>query len=328
MREALFIKKNEKRWGDYEQLTDQDPDQLADSFVALMDDLSYAQTYYPKSKLTYWLNSIAVSIYQSVYKKKRQSISRLYRFWAIDLPTMFYQYRFLLLITFVLFLLMVFMGVLSAKTNPDFVRGILGSDYVSMTETNISSGDPFGVYRDENKFAMFVRIALNNIKVGFMTVFGGIFLGLGTLWVFFQNCIMLGSFQYYFFAKDLGYQSVLVIWIHGTIEISAMIIEACAGFIIARSILMPGTYKRMYSFRKGVKSAVKICISIIPFTIVAALLESYVTYLGANSFDQHLNTGLPIPVLIAILLLSLLLIVWYFVWYPYKLNRKLNPHKS
>ena len=126
----------------------------------------------------------------------------------------------MLLYTFLIFVLFCLMAVLSSMKDDEFVKGILGERYVSMTEENIEKGDPFGVYRDESKFAMFVRIAFNNIKVGFLMVAGGIFFGIGTMLLFFQNCIMMGSFQYLFFAKGLGWQSVLFIWIHGTLEIS------------------------------------------------------------------------------------------------------------
>lgn len=171
---------------------------------------------------------------------------------------------------------------------------------------------------------MWVQIAFNNIKVGFLMVAGGILVGLGTLYVFFQNGIMIGSFQYMFFAKGLGWQSVLVIWIHGTLEIAGMIIEACAGFVMARSILFPGTFTRWVSFKRGVKEAMKICVSLIPITILAAFLESYITRLSSNAFDKTTNTSLPVPISISILAVSFLFIIWYFVIYPIRLERRIK----
>ena len=59
---------------------------------------------------------------------------------------------------------------------------------------------------------------------------------------------MLGAFQYYFFSKGLGWKSVLVIWIHGTLEISSIIIAGAAGLVLAKSLVFPGTYKRFPFF--------------------------------------------------------------------------------
>jgi len=328
MREALFIKKNVQKWNEYQYLQTEDPDQMADRFITLLDDLSYAKTFYPHSKVTQWINSLAVSIYQTIYQNKKQRFSRLLTFWQYELPLMFRKYHQLFLYTFLLFVLLCSMAVLSSMKDDGFVTGILGENYVAMTEENIEKGDPFGVYSDESRFSMWVRIAYNNIKVGFLMVVSGITFGLGTLYLYVQNSIMVGSFQYMFFAKGLGWQSVLVIWIHGTLEISGMIIEACAGFILARSILFPGTFSRWISFKRGVKDAMKICVSLVPITIVAAFLESYITRLSSNAFDKSTNTSLPVAASISILAVSLFFILWYFVVYPIRLERKMRSNPA
>ncbi|MBX9784961.1 MAG: stage II sporulation protein M [Chitinophagaceae bacterium] len=324
MREALFIKKNAEKWNEYQYLQTNDPDQVADRFITLLDDLSYSKTFYPHSKVTKWINSLAVSIYQTVYQNKKQRFSRLINFWRYELPLLFRKHHKVLLYTFLIFISFCLMAVFSSMKEDDFVEGVMGKRYVAMTEDNIEKGDPFGVYRDESRFVMFVRIAFNNIRVGFLMVAGGIFFGIGTLYLLFYNAIMLGSFQYMFFAKGLGWQSVLVIWIHGTLEISGMILECCAGFIIARSILFPGTFSRWLSIKRGVKDAVKLCMAIVPITLTAAFLESYVTYLSSNAFDKTTNVSLPTPVSISILAASLFFMVWYFVIYPVILEQRVK----
>jgi uncharacterized membrane protein SpoIIM required for sporulation len=191
-----------------------------------------------------------------------------------------------------------------------------------MTEENIAKGDPFGVYKDENPFTMFVRIAFNNIKVAFFTFMGGFSLGIFTLNILWSNGIMLGCFQYMFFANGLGLQSVLVIWIHGTIEIASIIIAGTAGFILANGILFPGTYKRIDSFKKGAKDAAKVMICLVPFFITASFLESYVTHLMSQTYDKASNTALPIWLSVLILSLSFILIIWYFVIWPLLLSKR------
>src|SRR5450432_2309328 len=98
-----------------------------------------------------------------------------------------------------------------------------------MTEQNIAKGDPFGVYKDQDSLSMFLWIAVHNVQVSFMIFISGILACLGTVWMLFSNGVMLGAFQYYFFSKGLGWKSVLVIWIHGTLEISSIIIAGEIG---------------------------------------------------------------------------------------------------
>ena len=322
MREAMFIKKNAEKWNRYQHTPAGDPDETAERFITLIDDLSYAKTFYPKSKVTHWVNGIAAGIYQSIYRNKKEKYSRIFQFWKFELPLLFRRYHRIFLFTTVLFLICVGVGFLSSKFNEGFIRGILGDNYVDMTEDNIAKGDPFGVYKDDNPFSMFVRIGFNNIKVAFFTFIGGFTLGYLTLRLMWSNGIMLGAFQYMFYAKGLGLQSMLVIWIHGTLEISAIIIASTAGFILAQSILFPGTYNRMVSFRKGAKDAAKVLICLIPVFIVAAFFESYVTHLMSQTFQKGENAGMPVWVSILILAASLSFIVWYFVILPIRLHKK------
>lgn len=322
MREARFIKKNADKWNKYQHERSSNPDETAERFVELIDDLSYAKTFYPKSKVTRWINSIAAGIYLSIYQNKKEKYSRIFQFWKYELPLLFKRYHRILLFTTILFILFVGIGVFSSMKNPDFVRGVMGDEYVEMTEKNIATGDPFGVYKDGNPFTMFVRIGFNNIYVAFRAFIGGFTLGLFTIMIMWTNGIMLGSFQYMFFAKGLGTQSILVIWIHGTLEISAIVIAAAAGFILAAGILFPGTYSRMVSFKRNAKDAAKVLLSLVPIFIVAAFFESYVTHLMSQTYDTAKNTGLPVWASVVILALSASFIIWYFVILPIRLHRK------
>ena len=324
----MFIKKNAEKWKAYQHQQTENPDETAERFITLIDDLSYAKTFYPKSKVTRWINGIAASIFQSIYKNKKEKYSRIFQFWKYELPLLFKKYHRVFLFTAVVFILFVVIGYFSSAHNPGFVRGVLGNEYVDKTEESIAKGDPFGVYKDKNPFSMFVWIAFNNIKVSFGLFIGGFSLGLFTLFGIagngglWGNGIMLGSFEYLFFVNGLGYKSILVIWIHGTIEISSIIIAGTAGFILANGILFPGTYKRMDSFKRGIKDATKVLISLIPFFIVAAFLESYITHLMSQTYDKISGSGMPVWVSVMILALSLILIVWYFIIWPVKLNKR------
>jgi uncharacterized membrane protein SpoIIM required for sporulation len=203
-------------------------------------------------------------------------------------------------------------GALSAKYDDTFVRLIMGDGYVNMTNENIAKGDPFGVYKQQNEFMMFFQIGTNNIFVALYTFVLGIIFSFGSIVSLFRNGIMLGSFQYFFFSKGLGFQSVMVIWIHGTLEISAIVLAGAAGLILGNSLLFPKTYTRMASVLKGAKDGLKIVIGLIPIFIVAAFFESFVT--------RH--TEMPVWLSMFILLSSAAFIIWYVFIYPIKIYNK------
>ncbi|QHS62507.1 stage II sporulation protein M [Chitinophaga agri] len=318
MRESTFIKKNLERWKKYQEQPTEDPDEMAERFTSILDDLAYAKTFYSFSKVTSYINSLAANVYHNIYANHKEHDRRFSDFFVYELPLLFRKYHRLFLFTFLFFLLFCIISAFSAAHDETFVRGVLGDEYVSMTEENINNGDPFGVYKQGNEWKMFLEIAVNNIRVALMTFVSGILLGVGTLWMMMKNAVMLGAFQYYFFAKGLGIKSVLVIWIHGTLEISAIVIAGCAGLVMISGLLFPGTRKRLDAMKKTARDGVKIVITLVPVFIVAAFLEGFVT--------RH--TAMPLAVSISILLVSLLFIIGYFVVYPIHLHRqgyKLGP---
>jgi len=158
---------------------------------------------------------------------------------------------------------------------------------------------------------MFIQIATNNIRVSLMVYATGILAGMGTLYMLFENGVMLGTFQQIFFAKGLGWASVLVIWIHGTLEISAIILAGTAGLILGQSYLFPGTYSRIDSLKRGARDSVKILVGLIPFFLLAAFFEGFVT--------RH--TEMPLWLSLFILLGSASIIIWYFILWPIRLKR-------
>jgi uncharacterized membrane protein SpoIIM required for sporulation len=314
MREGLFLKKNIEKWKGYQYETSTDPDEMAHEFTELVNDLGYARTFYPQSKVTQYLNGLASRIYLGIYKNKREDRSRLITFWTRELPLTVRKYHRELLYSFLIFVTFALMAAFSAAQDQTFVRGVLGDSYVEMTESNISNGDPFGVYKSADSLTMFFTIALNNIKVSFMVFIGGLLASLGTIWFLFNNGMMLGAFQTFFFMKGLGWQSVLVVWIHGTLEISAIIIAGGAGFVLGNSILFPKTYRRLDSLKRGARDGMKLMIGLVPVFIAAAFLEGFITRFST----------MPKPLSISILAFSLLFITWYFIVWPITLQKKLQ----
>jgi uncharacterized membrane protein SpoIIM required for sporulation len=316
LREVIFLKKNAVKWKQVEALLTSkekvNPDKLAELFIELTDDLSYSRTFYPDSKTTQYLNSLTAKIHQSIYKTKKERKERFIQFWKYESPLLFYKHRKEILISFLIFTIAMMIGIVSSAGDSGFVRLILGDSYVNMTLENIDKGDPMAVYKKMNGVDMFLGITFNNIQVSFFAFIMGLLFSFGTGWILLRNGIMLGAFQYFFHIHDLLLDSVLVIWIHGTLEISAIIIAGASGLTLGNSFLFPGTYSRKQSFMNGAKEGLKMIVSLIPIFITAGFLESFVT--------RH--TGMPVYLSLTIILGSLFFVVWYFLIYPAKLYNR------
>lgn len=315
MREASFVKQNKEKWIGFENALENNakinPDDLASYYIQLTNDLSYAQTYYPESKTLLYLNSLASQAHQKIYITKKESKNKIISFWRDEFPLFFYQYQKTLLYTFLIFMSAVIIGVVSTLNDDSFIRLILGDAYVNMTIENIEKGEPMAVYKSGSNIGTFLGITINNIRVAILAFALGVFFSVGTVYVLFSNGIMLGAFITFFYNYGI-LEKTSTVWLHGTIEISVIVIAGCAGLVMGNSFLFPKTYSRRVAFMKGAKDGLKIVVSTIPFFIIAGFIEGFITRYGEQ---------MPWFLAYGIIFISLFIIVYYYIIYPIALNK-------
>ncbi|MEI6947295.1 stage II sporulation protein M [Paraflavisolibacter sp. H34] len=295
-----------------------DPDEMAGEFTRLVDDLSYAKTFYPSSRVTAYVNSLAARIYLNIYRNRKEDSNRLVQFWKYDVPLTVGRHHGAILFVFFLFVLFFSVGFFSAANDQLFVREMLGEAYVEKTEQNIRDGNPFGVYASGSSFFMWIWIMINNIMVAFTYFFRGILLGIPSMSALIREAVRIGAFEQLFFARGLGLQSVLTVLIHGLLELTAIIITCAAGLVMGKSVLFPGTHRRLHAFAQGAKDGVKIVIGLVPVFMVAAFFEGFVT----RHYKMHYVFSL------AILGSAAAFIIWYFILYPLELQRNLKEQQQ
>lgn len=281
MKEVTFIRQNIEKWKRAETMVEQaeslSPDELADAYTELTADLAFAQTHFPASRITIYLNNLASALHNRIYRNKREKWSRIITYWTREVPSAMHDARRELVASFIIFVVSALIGVVSAAGDPDFVRLILGNSYVDMTLNNIANGEPMAVYNGSSEFPMFLSITLNNIMVSFNCFAMGLLTSFGTGYMLLNNGIMIGAFQTFFYQHDLLWESFLAIWLHGTLEIWAIIVAGAAGLALGNGWLFPGTYSRLESFKRGAKKGLKIVVGTVPVFIMAGFIEGFVT---------------------------------------------------
>ena len=133
--------------------------------------------------------------------------------------------------------------------------------------------------------------------VSFLVYVMGFFTSIATGWVLFQNGIMLGAFEGFFAQHNLLGESLLAVFLHGTLEISAIIVAGAAG---------------LASLRRGARRGLKIVVGTVPLFIVAGFIEGFVT--------RH--TELPDMLRGGFILLSLSFVIFYYIIYPQRIKNK------
>jgi uncharacterized membrane protein SpoIIM required for sporulation len=314
MKESSFIRQNIEKWRAFEPVIDdaanQDPGHLANVYLEITTDLSFSRSHYSRSRITLYLNNMASALHNALYKNKKESGSRIWSFWKTEVPLVMYESRKELLYSFFFFFVSAAIGCLSTVNDDMFARLIMSNDYIDMTLQHIEDGNPMGVYAEMSPVSMFFIIVSNNVKVAFTVFVFGLLTGFGSGYMLFYNGILIGAFQTFFFQQHLGMESLLAIWLHGTLEISAIIIAGAGGLALGNSWLFPGTYPRGYAFRQGAKRGLKIVIGTVPVFVVAGFVESFLT--RYTSVPYFLSGGF--------ILLSLTFVLYYYIYLPKRLS--------
>ena len=180
------------------------------------------------------------------------------------------------------------------------------------TLANIKKGDPAAIYKSGSEAGSTLAITINNIKVAFYAFALGLFFSIGAGYILFSNGIMLGAFHYMFYQEGVLGKAMTAIWMHGTIEISVIIIAGACGIMLGNGFMFPGTLSRKKSLVIKAKEAVMILVSTIPMFMIAGFIEGFITRL----YDVNLYLSL------SVIIISIALILWYYVLYPIQKNRQ------
>ena len=310
MKETRFIAQNKEKWLESETLLKspvKDPEKLSNLFTQVVDDLSYSRTYYQNRSVRVYLNKIAREYFSIIYSNRKDKKNQFRLFWMDELPQIILFSKKQMLISLIVFLMAACIGVFSSLKDPQFASTILGESYVSMTKENIEKGDPMAVYKKGHQVDMFLGITFNNLMVAFRTYVFGVFLAIGTLAILLYNGIMVGCFQFFFIERGLAAESALTIWLHGTLEISSIILAGGAGLTLGSGLIFPGTYSRLQAFQLSAMRSLKLMLGITPIFVLAAIIESFLTR----------YTEVPDILRFFLILLSASFIIGYFVLYPW-----------
>ena len=114
-------------------------------------------------------------------------------------------------------------------------------------------------------------------RPGALLAFAGIAAGFRTVYVLLLfNGIMVGAFQYFFHEQGVLRESLLTIWVHGTLEISAIVTPVPPVWRWGAACCSPAPTPA-WKASGGAMLGLKVVIGLVPVFVVAGFLESFVT---------------------------------------------------
>jgi len=241
-------------------------------YRAAAADLAFARRAYPHDPVTRRLERLVLDGRQAVYadtggrRSLRWFLSRGYwqrireRPWALA--------------TAVLCLF----GPLALATvwaidDPAAALGIVPGQFQGAAEPGGGAG---GLAPDEEA-ALSSSIFVNNIRVTFLAIAGGIFGGLGTAAVTMYNGGFIGAIFGLTIENGSSREFLRFVLPHGVLELSCIVIAATAGLRIGWALIDPGTLTRGQSLRREARPAMELVLGTMPWLVLAGLVEGFVT---------------------------------------------------
>ncbi len=246
---------------------------LASLYRSTAADLARARTHQVGNRIVQHLQTLTTRSYSQIYQgSRRQEWRSVLAFYRWGFPAAVQQAKGYILLSIVLLVGAAFMSYGLAWRDPTFLALIIPAELISQVRDRqeLWTGSIVGV----EPFAS-TSIMINNIQVSFAAVAGGVFAGLGTVYLLLMNGMLLGAIGALVGQYHLAYPFWAFVFPHGALELPAIFFAAAAGLLIARAILLPGQYRRGDALKQYGQQASQLLFGVVPMLVAAGIIEGF-----------------------------------------------------
>jgi uncharacterized membrane protein SpoIIM required for sporulation len=240
-----------------------------------------------------YLNRLVSRAHHYVYAGGKITLRTLLTFFLKEYPLIFRR-----LFPFTLAALLIFvaggvLGTMLTLVRPDFMRAYLGPEMVETIEHHQMWTESLVSVSPQASAA----IATNNISVCFVTFAGGVLGSLGSLFLLFQNGMLMGVVATACAQQGMSMNLWSFVVAHGSLELPCIFIAGGAGLRLGWGVLFPGILRWKGSVALAGAESLRLVSAIIPLLLVAGFLEAFLS---------PAHVPLPIKFGVGIFLFSLL----------------------
>ena len=131
----------------------------------------------------------------------------------------------------------------------------------------------------------------NNAQVSILAFAFGFAFGVPTLMLLVQNMAQLGALLWLYHGQGLSLDFMGWIAVHGTTEISAILLAGAAGLHVGRSMAFPGNRPVLTAAAEAGRRAATVMVGAVLMLICAALLEGFARQLVNDTLGRYAIGG-------------------------------------
>ncbi|MFZ5816320.1 MAG: stage II sporulation protein M [Bacillota bacterium] len=290
MNQDQFVARRQEQWKQLAQILAQaqrmgprklpldQVQQMGRLYRQTASDLAYARTYFPNSQATLYLNQLVAQAHSLIYAEEPQRLKSLWRFFAQEVPRTVRGAWRPLVLSIALMLLGGLVGFFAILHDPNLAEALVPDAMRNVTPR--AGGADWPV---EWRSLIGTLIMINNIRVTILAFGLGFTLGIGTGVLLFYNGLVVGALAAHYHAAGLAYSFWALIVPHGMLELMAIFLGGAAGFCMGWPLVAPGDQTRLQALAAGARRAVILMLGALPFLVIAAAIEGFVTPLEGLS---------------------------------------------
>jgi uncharacterized membrane protein SpoIIM required for sporulation len=274
----VLIRKAES--GDLGSLTSAELFRLPKLYRASLSSLSVAHAISLDRNVVGYLESLAARAYVYVYGSR----AGIAAFFAGRLPAAVRAARWHIAAAFFM-ALGIFTGFVLTLGDPDWYYALAPDSLAAERSPASSTAELRAVlFETDDHLAEMLNVFTaflftHNAGIG-MLAFA---LGVPVVLPMFYNGLILGALAAVYEMYGLSGEFWAWIAIHGTTELTAVVLCGGAGFVIATSLAFPGPHTRLATLARHGRMAAQIVIGAVALFLVAALLEGFARQLVTDS---------------------------------------------
>ena len=223
------------------------------------------------------LQALVQAGHQRLYRTRRPEWRTLQRFVAQDFPRRLRrEWRYLAASVLLLYGPMLVMVVL-VRYKPELIYSLYPAEQVAQFE---SMYDPTQHTQmlgrsSQSNLAAFGFYVMHNVSIGFQSMAGGLFAGVGSMLALLANGLMIGAVAGYLTAVGFGGTFWSFVVGHSAWELTAIVISGAAGLKLGVKLLVPGRASRGAALVAAGRESAPLILGAFLMLVVAAFIEAY-----------------------------------------------------
>lgn len=290
-----FVERRKARWERFEQLVGivrwsgttalgrAELNELGRLYRQVATDLAYARQQGADQKVVDYLNSLLSQAHGVFYRSRRGRLIDGLRTFYYTFPEMVRRHwKVVMLAIGITLMAMLFAGSLVAS-DPVWTGRLLGAEFKEVLDTWKS-----GAQRTPGDISMAPGMTtfyfLNNSRVAMLCFGLGVFAGIPTVLILWQNGMMLGIFSAEMASiGKLGYFWVSI-YPHGVPELGAVFLCAGGGLLLGKAVIAPGDYTRLEALRRIGGEVFWLLAGSVVLLLIAAFTEAFFSFYAFPSW--------------------------------------------